>query len=202
MTRPTVSRFAEELYENCVGWAYADEQNGWVLLHLCEAIARPYRLTDEIANPPVEGRGPWETLLDIDHTPPEFLPWLGQFVGIRPVQLVGLDEAQQRDFIRACSAYRRGTPAAMVAAAQVHLTGTRQVRMIERDESAYRLTVLTRTSETPNPAAVERAIRSQKPAGIVLNYIVSDAPIIDEGTLDIDDVTTPDLDDATVADVT
>jgi hypothetical protein len=201
MSRPVVSRFAEDLYENCVGWAHADEQNGWALLHLCQAIAVQYDPTDQIANPPVEGRGPWETILDVDHTPAAFLPWLGQFVGVRPGQLAGLTVQQQRDFIRACSAYRRGTPAAMIAAAQIHLTGTRQVRMVERDESAYRLTVITRTTETPDAAAVERALLTQKPAGIVLTHIVSDAPIIDEGTATIDDVTAT-IDDATVADVT
>jgi hypothetical protein len=201
MARPAASPFAEDLYEACGAWAYDDENQDWALLHLCIAIARQFDLGDQIIRPPFDDRGPWETLLDVDRTPAVFLPWLAQMVGVDPRGLVGLDEATQRTFIRETAGWRRGTPAAMIGAAQVYLTGAKTVRLIERDESAYRLTVITRTSETPDAAAVERALRSQKPAGIVLTHIVSDAPIIDEGTLDIDDVTAT-IDDAALADVT
>jgi len=202
VTRPAGSQFAEDLYEAQGAWAYDDHNQGWALLHLCIAFGiAGFDLVDQVARPAVEDRGPWETLLDIDNTPAVFLPWVAQCVGVDPGGLVGLTEFQQRDFIRDTAGWRRGTPAAMLGAVKPYLTGTQQVRMIERDESAYRLTVITRTSETPDPAAAERALRTQKPAGIVLNYIVSDAPIIDEGPLTIDDVTAT-IADATVADVT
>jgi hypothetical protein len=58
----------------------------------------------------------------------------------------------------------------MVAAAQPHLTDSKTVMLFERDTSAYHLSVRTLTDETPDEDKVLRALMSQKPAGIVLDY--------------------------------
>ncbi len=44
--------------------------------------------------------------------------------------------------------------------------------LTERHGSAYRLTVATLESETPNPVAVAAAVKAQTPAGIVLTNAV------------------------------
>jgi hypothetical protein len=59
-----------------------------------------------------------------------------------------------------------------VAAAQLHLTGTKIVFFRERYGGAYRLQVLTYTVQTPNPTLVEKELMAQKPAGIILTYTV------------------------------
>ena len=76
--------------------------------------------------------------------------------------------------------------------------------ILPRTTSAWTLTVVVRTSECPDPAASERAARSQKASGLVMTFVVTDAPIIDEGgaakTIDSAEVAVT-YDNATVADV-
>lgn len=104
------------------------------------------------------------------------------------VAFVGtLTEVQQRQRIEDQEGRRRGTRAAIEAAAKKTLTGGQQVFIYEKwGGDAYTLRVVTYTAETPDPAATEAAIRRQKPAGIVLIYEVVTAGTIDAlaGTVD------------------
>lgn len=99
--------------------------------------------------------------------------WTGQLLGVRIPD--GLTDAQQRALILDRPATRRGTVGALTSAARMFLTGTQYVGVTERDGSPYRFTVTTYTEETPDPTAVEAALREQKPAGLVLTYEVVDA---------------------------
>jgi hypothetical protein len=100
------------------------------------------------------------------------LEWLGQFVGVR--REPQLTDAQFRTAITSVAGFSRGTPAALRAAAARTLTGDKRVEFYERDGDPYEATALTYVGETPSPSATEAAIRSQKPAGIILNYITVD----------------------------
>lgn len=167
--RPAVGSYAERLYTDLAPFAYADESLGWPLLSMLGAIGDPFQLVSDLASDSDDGPG-WSALLDVDRAPAAALPWLAQFVGVR--LRAGLTPEAQRDLVRRGAGHRRGSPAAMAAAAQEFLTGEKRVRIYERDGSAYRLTVVTYTAETPEPAAVEAALRAQKPAGLVLVYEV------------------------------
>jgi hypothetical protein len=125
-----------------------------------------YQMVDDWVRDQPEGPG-WSLLMDVNRCPPEALGWLGQFVGVRIP--TGLTDAQQRQWIKDRRGFRRGTPAAMIAAVQDTLTGTKAVKMIERDGDPYNLTLTTTTSETPDANRTLAAILSQKPAGITLN---------------------------------
>lgn len=155
----------------------------------------------------------WGTIFDIDTCPVEQLPYLAQFVG--ETLPAGATEAQWRQRLRDQPNKNRGTPAGIKAAARLTLSNDdgsignpdATVVFIERSASAcpslpaYGLTVGVRADQCPNPAATEAAIRSNMPAGIVLEYIVSDDPVIDEATRTIDALTGP-IDFLTIADVT
>lgn len=108
-----------------------------------------------------------------------WLPWLAQLVGAR------LDpaatETEHRDTIRyATSGWRGGTRGAIEDAARSALTGTRFVRAIPHavpsenggiePGTVWDITIVTRTAETPDPAAVLGAVlrKGVKPAGAVL----------------------------------
>lgn len=116
----------------------------------------------------------WGILFDVDLCPTAALPYLAQFVG--ETLPTTLSDAEAREQIRSQPNRKRGTPAGITAAARATLTGAQQVIFRERDpaacptEPAYGLTVVTYTSQTPDPAVTEAAIRSNIPAGIVLNY--------------------------------
>jgi hypothetical protein len=167
VTRPVVDALAERLYADLTPLAYADAANGWPLLTLCGALGQLIQPVDDLARDTTAGPG-WSELLDVTRTPADALPWLAQFVGVRLDP--ALTESAQRTQIQEETGMKRGTPAAMRAAAQKLLTGSKTVVFLERYPDPYSLTVITYTSETPDAAAVEAALRAAKPAGLILTY--------------------------------
>jgi hypothetical protein len=173
MPRPVVSDVAEELYASLGPWQRQDTAIGgatdeWHLLELCEALAGGLQGVEDIIRDTDEDPG-WSIVLDVDRAPIEWLPWLGQFVGVRLPP--GLSEEEQRARIKNTDGFQRGSPEALKAAARSYLTGSQSVFFIERFGSPYRLRVATLITETPDPGIVERALLEQKPAGIVLTYV-------------------------------
>lgn len=166
--RPVVSAVADELYEILKPLAYADQSLGWPLLLFCEAVSNPVQVVKDVG---VD----WSQILDVDRAPYDGLPWLAQLVGstLGPM-LTGESttsyDTRSRSYIRATPGFNRGTPAAMVAAIQQYLTGTKSVILRERAGGPYKLQIRTKTAETPSTAAVLQAIATQKPAGITLDY--------------------------------
>lgn len=174
--RPDVSPITEELYAALGPWARRDtESESYRLLELCEAIGQLQQPVEDVARDTDDGPG-WSIIVDLDRAPAEWLPFLAQFNGSRAKP--GLDAAAQRDLIRHADGIQRGTPSAMRNAPLPYLVteaAAPYIGFYERIEgSAYRLGVVTLTAETPDPAAVEAAIRAQKPGGIVLEYVVID----------------------------
>lgn len=141
------------------------------LLALANAIGGMLAPLDDLIRSTPAGPA-WSALADSDRIPAEALPWLGQFVGVRVTR--GSDPATQRAEILRAAGWGRGTPAAMVAAAQATLTGGQIVVFRERHESPYRVRVITYTSQTPTPATTAAELLAQKPAGILLAHAVLD----------------------------
>lgn len=116
-------------------------------------------------------------LLDIETCPTEDLGYLGQYVGV-PVP-VGVDDATARSLIRAEGGIGRGTLASVRAAILRHLTGTQSLVIFERtaldgSPDAYQAVVHLRPSEVADLQTIKDAVNAVKPAGILINYIVSD----------------------------
>lgn len=133
------------------------------LVQLVSEIETLIRDTDD-------GKPGWSSIVDLDRATTDGLSWLAQFVGV--VARDGLSDSAQRSWIRAQAGQSRGTLQSIIAAAQLSLTGTKQVIVRERFGGAYNLTIITRTSETPNSAQTLADILTQKPAGIILTYTV------------------------------
>lgn len=164
--RPTVGSIAEELYGALGPWASADTDDArFQLLELCEAVGGRLQPVEDIIRDSDDGPG-WSSILDADRAPADWLPWLANLAGGR--LLTGLPESDQRDAIKSMASSKRGSPGAIRAAAEPHLSGTKTVYINERAGSAYRLSVVVIGSEAADLAAVERAVQVQKPAGIVL----------------------------------
>lgn len=172
--RPVTTAFQEDIYGQLGYWKDLDN-NVWDLLQYVGAMASMFDQIEQYVRDQPDGTPGWGILLDPDRCPSEALGWLGNFVGVdlKP----GLTLADQRARIKGVSGFKRGTPGAIVAAAQQYLTGAKTVILRERDPSvdaansgAYGFTVLTYTSETPDSAAVQAAILEQKPAGVLLLY--------------------------------
>jgi hypothetical protein len=170
VTAPELTPWGERLRERTEPLAPDDPEHGDAHAHLTGALAAALERAAEIYDP--EDGPPGSPLLDVDRCPPWALPWLGQLVGVRLP--AGVSDSDARVLIRSVAGWKRGTPAALRAAAGLYLTGTKTVYFRERDPTAtdppYTLEVVTREDETPDPAAVEAALLAQKPAGLVLTY--------------------------------
>lgn len=167
--RPVVSQAAELLYGKLWPQNIEDESTGWQLLNFCEALAGTLfeQVRSYVADR--EDMQGWSVIFNVDKCPPEALPYLAQFVGVHFED--SLTVAQQRAKIKERPAFKRGTVAAILAAAKLHLTGAKFVYMEERTGGqAYKLLMRTFASQTPEPAVTLADILTQKPAGIVLDY--------------------------------
>lgn len=163
MARPVVSDAAERLYAALGATTVGDDTN-WLLLQLCEAVTQPLAVVDTLAADTVDGVG-WSSVLDLTRAPAYALGWLAQFVGVRT--LPGLDDAAQRLRIAGTEGWRRGTPAAIEAAAKQWLTGTQLVTLTERSSSAYTIEITVYTAQATDPDQLQRAIEAAIPAGII-----------------------------------
>lgn len=163
-----VTPIAEEAYEALGPIAEADTSGQ--LREFVGALVDPLQEVEDLIRDDDEGRPGWSSILDVDRAPAKALPWLGQLVGVRPALL--LDEASQRLRIRETAGFQRGTRKAIAGAARQYLTGTRAVRIIERDTSPYHFRVHTYLTETPDASDVEAALLAEKPAGLQMTYEV------------------------------
>lgn len=175
----TVQTAAERLYRRLAPLAKPDPDNDYALLAVATALAEPSQIIEDVARDTATHEA-WTMVMDPDAAPDWALPWLAQLGGtiLEPGDTV----AQQRERISNAAGFYRGTARAIREATQRTLTGDRTVQVLERTSgNRWAMTVLVRTSETPDPDAAERDARSQKPAGVDLTFVVSDVPIIDEG---------------------
>jgi hypothetical protein len=170
MPAPDLTPTGEFLWDE-VGVAQpGDDTRGWPARMLVGAVARACGELFDLVRDSDDGVG-WSAVLDPDRAPVWALGWLGNFVGI--TLSPGLTEAQQRAGLINPPAFSRGTFAGMVAAVRQTITATGYVFALERQGSPYRVTIVTRTSETPSPAATLAAAKRQKPAGLVLTHVVT-----------------------------
>jgi len=165
---PPLESFADDLYDALAPVAWKDGETGWHLALYCGAIGAMFQAVADVARDTPDGPG-WSAVVDLDRAPDAWLPWLAQLSGATIP--VGLTPAESRAWIAGTDGFKRGTPAAIRAAAQSTLSGSGYVAFRERDgDDAYALEVVTLTGETPNPDATLAAIIAQKPGGIVLRF--------------------------------
>lgn len=165
----------QRVYDGLGPWARADESGD--LLTYVRALVEPLAIVEDVVRDTDTHAG-WGTLLDLDAAPSWALPWLSQFVGVSII--AGLSDTAQRNRIRAAAGFRRGTPAAIIAAAQQHLTGDKIVELYEREGGPWSFRLRTYASETPDPAKVLAAVKAVKPAGLVLVYELQEGIEIDD----------------------
>jgi len=158
---PALASYAARLYAALAPLAWLDGNTDWSLAKLNGAVGTMFQAVEDVVRDTPEGPG-WSAVVDVARCPDDWLPWLGQFVGV---------VNGTRSAITEHNGFQRGTPAAIRAAAAMSLTGSKTVILQERfGGEAYALGVYTLDSETPDPAKVLADILTQKPGGIVLTY--------------------------------
>jgi hypothetical protein len=129
-----------------------------------------FQLVEDWASDTDNGEPGYSLLVDANRVPFNNIPWLAQFVGA--VIWTTLPEDQARAQLKGLGTWKRGTVAALEAAAAPLLTGSQTVSVKERDTSPYHFQVYTLASETADQNKVLAALLSQKPAGLVMNYFM------------------------------
>lgn len=180
--------------------AYDDANQGDILQAFATALMAPREMF-EVARADDDHEVPWGALLDPDAVPDVLLDWLAVFAGVT-LPPSALTAAEKRSRITQGAGLYRGTNQAMREEIQRSLTGTKTVRFIEQaGGDPWALVVVTKLSETPDPASVAITAQAQKRAGLLLTYIATNGAVIDEGTRTIDAGSST-IDSATLADVT
>ena len=170
MTRPTVSVTAERLYEALGPMQEHDDEHGWALLHLCDALTVSAAEVEALAADTDTQVG-WQPLLDVTTAPLKALPYLAMFVGA--VVTPALSEAQARDLIRSAPGQRRGTVEAIKDAARLWLTGSKVVTVTERPGGdAYAFEVTVYAAQAVDVGQLTAAIQAAKPAGLNMTLTV------------------------------
>jgi hypothetical protein len=148
--------------------AQRDADYNFAHAYLCEGMMRPWAQVAEVVDPP-DPWPPWSPIFNVDICPDWALPWLAQIVGI--ILPSSISPTDARTVMKALSNMARGGPDAIKTVAGLFLTGSKSMFFRERDGGdAYVLEIVSLNNETPDPSAVRRAILTQKPGGIVLNY--------------------------------
>jgi len=105
-----------------------EEQTDNSLEKYTKAVAVPFETVWDLVTDTDDGKVGWSILLDPTRCPDEFLPWLAQFVGAKPV--IGESAVAYRQRIQDAWIWRRGTLQGIYnAAARVGFTN---VSVIER----------------------------------------------------------------------
>jgi len=180
-------------------YAAGDAANGWPVAWLCAAAGAMFTDVENVVRVNAAGVPGWARLFDLSGTQTWTLPWVTNWTGGRLPS--GLSPVAQREYVGNLAAHRRGTAAHLLAAARRSLTGTRNARIVERNNSPYRFLLLTRTAETPSSAQVIADVTAVKPAGLTFTHELRDGPVVDEGTRTINAATAT-IDAAVIADVT
>jgi hypothetical protein len=165
----TVPAVTEHWYDEFGVVQPGDEQAGWPLLTLLAGMGVAFGPLHDLVRDTDEGPG-WSPLLDPARAPAWALPWLAQLAGVTLTP-----GAPRRRVARGDHQPARVSPR--------HPAGDRRrdradadrrpaVTLRERDGGPWLITVITYTAETPDPAAAERAARSQKPAGLLMTFRV------------------------------
>ena len=164
MARPTVSVTAERLYEALGPMQEHDDEHGWALLHLCDALTVSAAEVEALSADTDTQVG-WQPLLDVTTAPAKVLPYLAMFVGARVTPNLTVD--QQRALIRSTPGQRRGTVAAIKDAARLWLSGTQEVTVTERPGGdAYAFEVTVYEAQAIDADQLTAAINAAKPAGM------------------------------------
>lgn len=166
---------SDRLYEQLAPTFFQeDDLNAYAGQAFIGAIGAMFDPVVEVVQPSGD-KPPFAILFCPEECPPEWLPWVAQFVGINPAEMEALIAAGMtqvaREWIAHPLNYNRGKTSAQELAAKATLTGSKTLYLYPRyGGEAFVTKAASLSSETPNPTATREAILSQMAAWEVLDY--------------------------------
>lgn len=162
---------AARFYARLAPITEGDADRGHPLQRLVVAIMRAGELLYYLARES-DTHAPWGKALDPDYAPSALLRWLALFPGV--TLQPGDTDGEQRYRIKQAAGLYKSTPRAVIEELQLVLTGTRTVLLGWHAPDQWHYLVATLAAETPDPAAVARAVEAQEPAGMVAAAVMTD----------------------------
>jgi hypothetical protein len=200
-TRSFPSAAGVRLFNELAPLNAGDAERGSPLLTFLDSAAgQILQDLDDLVRDTKDGPG-WSQVMDPERAPTRALAWLGQFIGVL-VDTASADSDQRAQII-AEQGFKRGTKAAILAAAEAHLNPGQTATITERaGGDPYALTVTvsgaqvigrtyadlavsyptyaqlesaypTYASFAPSADQITAAINAVKPAGLVLTVILA-----------------------------
>lgn len=176
----TATTFTAGIQASLAPWA--DKAGSWQALNAAYgamfegvySIVVPQGSPDDPAN----YTAGWGSLLNPTTCPDAYLPLLGAFLGI-PIAS-GTAPATARAQIIAEKNFSSGTPGAIIAAAQLWLSGTQSVFLLERTAAdgsvdAYHFILVVRPEQVIDATQLAAAVDAIRPAGVQWTLIQTDA---------------------------
>jgi hypothetical protein len=162
----------ERLYGALEPLAIKDEENGFVLAKLCAGLAAMVDPIAEVVRDQEDETPGWAILFQIaTKAPVRWLEWVAQFVGVK---LTGAPSVEvERSWIETPIGFQRCSEAALRAAVQATLTGTKTI-YVQRfyNKEAFQVHVTVLTAECASEEITEHAALSQIPAWENLTFRV------------------------------
>lgn len=150
-----------------------------IMDNIMVGIGLGYNVEDVPNRPDDRPLGTTSDLVDPRTANTEWLPWLMQFAGT-DIGIFSTNEEAREALSNITGNFSDGTISAISAAVQSVLTNTKTVRIFPHttdmtqigQATQWDLSIVTRTSETPDLSVIERAVieRDAKPAGVVLHF--------------------------------
>jgi hypothetical protein len=175
----TPTTFTEGVQASLAPWA--DPAGNWLAGNqaLASMFEEVFSIVSDQGSPdvPASFTAGWSTLLDPTVCPAAFLPFCGAFIGV-PIP-PGADPVAARAQIIAEQNFARGTPAAILAAAQRFLTPGSYLVLLERTAASgspapYHAVLGFRAADLlTTEQELINAVEAQKPAGIQISYVES-----------------------------
>lgn len=164
--------FTDGVQASLAPWADAD--GNWQVFNaaLASMFEDVYGIVVAQGSPddPANYTAGWSTLLDPTACPDQYLPYPASFIGVQIPS--GTSPATARAIILAEKNFQAGTPAAVVAAAQLWLSGTQSVFLFERTAAdgstpdAYHFCLAVLTSEVIDAVQLAAAVDAVRPVGV------------------------------------
>lgn len=173
MPLPAMGTWATDLYARLGPLTDQDAALGYPLANYVATIGDIYfQEIEDLARDKANGQPGWAAAMDPDQASLNGLGWLGQLVGVR-LRSEDTTQAQDVSWVKAEAGFKRGSPAAIIAALQPLLTATKHVVLVERvGGNAYAVEIQLILTEIPAGTKwrVYTAALAQKPAGIIMTF--------------------------------
>lgn len=180
---PPIGTTGQEIYDNTVPARYAEEQTDYAWARFLDALSHLLDPVADVTRPP-DGALRWTVLASPWRCPPQWLPVLAQWAGVRRWDLFVEDDLRTL-LATGGPGFWRGTKAHMIASARRFYAPDAQEdpplyfeerARISDDEAinAYWIRVFTYSFVQHDYEQVRRALLRSKPAGINLIYEIRD----------------------------